>query len=158
MQMKKELLRRCLIGAPLGLAISTAITIVISLIVGDGVYYAVPPELAADCGSEINAVVLQAVLSLLYGAVWAGASVIWEAERWSILKQTVVHLIVCSAATFPVAYFARWMPHTTSGILLYFGIFFMIYLIIWLSQYSAIKKRVRQINERLKKNEAQTER
>jgi len=146
---KNKLLKRCLLGAPIGLAISTAITIAISIIVGDGVYYAVVPELIADCGSEINAVVLQAVLSLLYGAAWAGASVIWEKERWSILKQTAVHLVVCSAATFPVAYFARWMPHNVGGILLYFGIFFLIYLTIWLSQYSAMKKRVQQINERL---------
>jgi len=151
--MKNELLRRCLIGAPIGLAISTVITIVISLAVGDGAYYAVVPELIADCGSEINAVVLQAVLSLLYGAAWAGASVIWEKERWSILKQTVVHLIVCSAATFPVAYFARWMPHNGGGILLYFGMFFLIYLIVWLSQYSAMKKRVKEINERLQNSD-----
>ena len=110
-------------------------------------------EAAAQLVDEINAVVLQAVLSLLYGAAWAGASVIWEKERWSILKQTVVHLIVCSAATFPVAYFARWMPHNGGGILLYFGMFFLIYLIVWLSQYSAMKKRVKEINERLQNSD-----
>jgi hypothetical protein len=44
------------------------------------------------------------------------------------------------------------MPHNAKGIALYFGIFFLIYLIVWLSQYSAMKKRVRQINEKLQKN------
>ena len=34
--MKKELLKRMLFGAPLGRAISTVITIAISLTVGDG--------------------------------------------------------------------------------------------------------------------------
>ena len=148
----KKLLKRCLLGAPLGLAISTVITIVISICVGDGMYYAVVPELIADSGSEINAVVIQAVLSLVYGAAWAGASIVWETDGWSLLKQTVVHLLVCSAATFPIAYFARWMPHNAKGIALYFGIFVAIYLVVWLSQYSAMKKRVKQINEKLKKS------
>ena len=134
--MRKKILLRCLIGAPIGLAISTLITIIISLTVGDGNYYPVVPELVSDCGNEMNAVLLQALLSLLYGAAWAGASVIWEMENWSILLQTVTHLVICSLATFPIAYFMRWMKHTASGILLYFGIFFAIYLIIWLSQYS----------------------
>ena len=39
--MKKRILCRALIGAPIGLAISTAITIFSSLIYGDGNYYPV---------------------------------------------------------------------------------------------------------------------
>lgn len=147
--MKKELLKRMLLGAPLGLAISTLITIAISLTVGDGQYYAVVPSLARDMGSEINAVMLQAGLSMIYGAAWAGASVIWDAERWSLLKMTLVHLIVTSLATFPIAYFARWMPHSTTGILIYIGIFVGIYLAIWFSQYTAMKKRIQAMNEKL---------
>ena len=147
--MLKKVLLRCLYGAPLGLAIGTVITIIISLVVGDGTFYAVVPQLITDCGSEINAVVFQSVLCLIYGAAWAGASVIWEVERWSILKQTVTHLIICSAATFPIAYFTYWMPHHGRGILLYFGIFAAVYVVIWLSQYSAMKKKVEQINKRL---------
>lgn len=147
--MLKKVLLRCLFGAPIGLAIGTMITIIISLVIGDGTFYAVVPELITDCGSEINAVVFQSVLCLIYGAAWAGASLVWENEHWSILKQTVTHLIICSAATFPIAYFARWMPHNANGILLYFGIFVVIYIAIWFSQYSAMKKKVEQINQKL---------
>ena len=73
--MKKEILKRSLFGAPLGIAIGVIITIIISLTVGDGRYYAVVPELVNDMGSEINAVILQTVLCIVYGAAWAGASV-----------------------------------------------------------------------------------
>ena len=147
--MKKKLFICCLTGAPIGLAISTIITIIISLIIGDGKFYAVVPELITDCGSEINAVLLQTVCSFLYGAAWTGASVIWEKENWSILRQTVTHLIICSLATFPIAYFMRLMHHSVSGVLIYFGIFLGIYLIVWLSQYSSMKKRVEQMNRRV---------
>lgn len=148
--MKKKVLLRCLLGAPLGLAISNLITIVISLTAGDGRFYPVVPDLITDCGNEMNAVLLQAVCSLLYGAAWAGASAVWDNERWSLLRQTITHLLVCSLATFPIAYFMRWMPHNTQGVLLYFGIFFGIYLLIWVVQYVILKKRVRQINDRFK--------
>ena len=147
--MKKELIKRCLLGAPLGLAISTVITILISIIIADGRYHAVVPDLTSEMGSEISAVVLQAVLSLIYGAAWAGASVVWDAEHWSLLKMTLVHLIVTSVATFPIAYFARWMPHDAKGILIYIGIFVVIYASIWASQYSAMKKKIREMNEKI---------
>ena len=114
--MKKKVLLRCLLGAPIGIAITTIVTIIISLILKDGSYHPVMPKLVSDYGNELNAVILQAGLSLVYGAAWAGASVIWEAESWSILKQTVIHMIICCAATFPIAYFTRWMPHNATGL------------------------------------------
>ena len=151
MMMKKKVILRCLLGAPIGLAISYLITVMISLAVADGSFYPVVPELIQDCGSEINAVLLQMVCSLLYGAAWAGASVIWEMENWSLLRMTGTHLAVCSLATFPIAYSMRWMSHKASGILLYFGIFFGIYLIIWGIQYGAMRRRIRQMNDRVKR-------
>lgn len=150
--MKKKVIIRCLLGAPIGLSISTMITVIISLTVGDGKYYAVVPELINDCGTEMNAVLLQTALSFIYGAAFAGASVIWENENWSLLKQTILHLLICSLATFPIAYAMQWMRHDIKGILLYFGIFVLIYAVIWLSQFLTIKKRIDQMNDKIKDN------
>ena len=145
--MKRKLVPICLLGACVGLAISTLIAIVISLALGDGQFHPVAPQLAEDCGSELLAVVLQTVFSFLYGAAWAGASLIWRQERWSLLRQTATHLLICSLATFPIAYGMRWMHHSVSGVCLYFGIFIGIYAVIWLAQYSAMKKRIAKLNE-----------
>ena len=147
--MKKEILKRSLFGAPIGIAIGVIITIIISLAFGDGKFYAVVPDLVNDMGSEINAVILQTVLCMVYGAAWAGASVVWDAEGWSLLKMTLVHLAIASVATFPIAFFARWMPHTLAGILMYIGIFLFIYAGIWVSQYSSMKKRVQEMNAKI---------
>lgn len=147
--MKKKIIVRALVGAPVGLTISTIITIIFSLIFGEGTYYAVPHDLAASCGSEISAVILQTVFALLYGAMWGGASVIWEMENWSLLKMTLTHLVVCSVASFPIAYLMQWMPHNISGALCFFGLFFAVYAMIWLSQYCAIKKQVEELNSKL---------
>lgn len=149
--MKKKVLLRCLLGAPIGLAVSTMIAIAVSLVKNDGSYYAVVPELVSDFGTEINAVLIQAIFSLVYGAAFGGASVIWDTD-WSILKMTVVHLIICSIATFPIAYLMRWMDHSTAGILKYFGIFITIYVIIWASQYTGIKRKIQAMNKKINEN------
>ena len=147
--MKRTIILRSLLGAPIGLTISYLISVFISLAIRDGNYYPIVPELAEICGNEINAILLQTVCSLLVGTVYGGASVIWQIEGWSLMRMTVTHLAVCSAAMFPIAYFMQWMPHSIPGALAFFGMFFAIYTVIWLSQYCAIKRQVAQMNSRL---------
>ena len=148
--MKKKILLYALIGAPVGVTVGTVITILISLTAGDGNFYPVVPSLIEKCGNELNAVIVQTVCLLIYGAVWAAASLIWRMDEWSITRQTITHLIICSGTTFPVAYFMYWMEHSVWGILSYFGIFLGIYLVIWLSLYLSIKRKIRQINTRFR--------
>ena len=148
-QLWKKAFSRALIGMPIGLAISTVITIIISLCRADGQYYPVVPALVADCGSEINAVLIQALCSFLYGAIFAGASVVFETD-WSLTKMTVVHLIAISLAVLPIAYFMQWMAHTFVGFLIYIGIFLLIYAIIWLINYRKIRTGVDAINQKIK--------
>lgn len=150
--MKKKIVLRCVVGALAGLTISTMIAIMISIVIGDGNFHPVVPEMITDFGTEINAVLIQTVASFVYGAIWAGASLIWENDNWGVLQQTVMHCIICSVATFPIAYFMQWMPHDILGVLLYYGIFFGIYFIVWILQYSMMKKRIKQMNERLNGN------
>ena len=62
---------------------------------------------------------------------------------------TLVHLLVTSLATFPIAYVAQWMPHSNTGILLYIAFFVVIYVGVWLGQYGAMKKRIVAMNAKL---------
>ena len=98
---------------------------------------------------EMNAVVAQMIASLLYGAVWAGASVIWEMDDWSLLRQTVTHLLAGSIATFPVAYLMYWMKHSIAGGVVYFAIFIGIYVGSWITLYSRAKREVTKLNEKV---------
>lgn len=148
--MKKQIIYRALLGGPLGVLISLLITIGISYGIGDGNYYPVVPALIGACGNTINAVTVQVAASLLYGAVWGGASVIWETERWSLLRQTVTHLCIVSAATFPVAYFMRWMEHSAKGILLYATLFIGIYAFIWIVLVISIRHKLARINKKMR--------
>ena len=149
--MKKNLLSRCLIGAPIGFTISFLITIFASLSAPDGRFHAVHPDLVALCGTEARAVALQAGVMLLCGAVYGGLSLLWETD-WSFTGITLAHFAICSLVTLPVAYCMHWMHHSLVGALKYFALFAFIYAVIWLSTYLAIARKLRAINKKVEEN------
>ena len=150
---KKAALRRGLLGAPIGIAIGHVITIFISLIQGTGEFYAVVPAFVKQAGSEAGAVALQCLLCMLLGAGCAAASVIWENEKLGLTKQTALHFIAISLCMLPIAYMTHWMDHSLGGILSYFGVFALIYVVIWLALYGTILRNVRAINASLRKKQ-----
>lgn len=150
--MKKKAILRGLLGFPLGVFIGYLITIVISLIYARGYYSPVVPALVRECGSEIGAVVLQFILSGILGAAFAVGSIVWEIDKWSILKQTFVHFLILSLSMLPIAYFTYWMEHSIFGIASYFGIFIVIYAVIWFTQYFIWKQKIKTINNKIKGN------
>lgn len=147
--MKKKIVLRGILGFPLGVAAGYLITIIISLIWANGYYSPCVPELAAIMGSEIKAVSLQALLSGILGTGFAAISVIWEMENWSIVKQTGIYFIISSLIMLPIAYFTHWMNHSLKGVLSYYGIFILIFVIIWIAQYIIARKNVKKMNETL---------
>ena len=150
--MKKETGIRIALGFPLGLAINFLITIIISLVIGDGNYHGTLPALTTALGGELKAVIVQALATMFYGAVWGGAATIFEREDWSLLRQTLTHFAIGSLATLPIAYFLRWMQHSLLGFVKYFGFFILVYGIIWLLIYAITKRNIDQINAKVKQN------
>lgn len=149
-RVKKKIIRRGLLGFPLGIAIGYVITIVISVIWANGYYTSVTPALIEAMGNEINAVIFQAVLCGAVGSGYAMASIIWEMDSWSLVKQTGIYFAIASAIMFPAACFGNWMEHSIGGILAYAGIFAAIFILMWLFQYFIWKCRVKKMNECVK--------
>lgn len=149
--MRKKIILRGAIGGPVGILIGYIITIVSSLIWAESGYYSpCVPELIAQAGSEINAVLLQTALCTVLGATFGAASVIWEIENWNIVKQTGLYFLITCAVMMLVAYCLHWMEHSVAGFLLYFGIFAVLFFMIWLIQYVCIRYSIRRINANLK--------
>ncbi|HBT94925.1 MAG TPA: DUF3021 domain-containing protein [Coriobacteriia bacterium] len=154
--MLKKAVLRGLLGLPLGIAIGYVITIIISVVFAGGGYWSVHPVLMYQFGSEINAVIFQAFLCGVIGAVYAAASIIWELERWSIAKQTGIYFVVIAATMLPIVYFSHWMEHSVTGVLVYLLIFIAIFVIIWVTMWlimwSAARRQVKQVNEKLRED------
>ncbi len=152
--MKKKILFRSLMGAPIGVTISLIITIIFSLCLGHGEYFPAPHELIDWCGgNETTAVIVQMICSLLVGAIGGGASVIWEIEKWSLLKQTLVHLAVIALPFFGISYVMNWLPHYLYGALGYVGGFIAGYAIMWCSIFFSIKAKIKKMNKQLREME-----
>ncbi|MDE6131972.1 MAG: DUF3021 domain-containing protein, partial [Oscillospiraceae bacterium] len=113
-------------------------------------YIVCTEEFIGLVGNEAAAAAVQTLLCGVMGIGFGGASLIWEADM-SLLKQTVLCFLIYSAIMLPIAYFANWMEHSVVGIIIYFGIFAVIFAIIWLIQFFMWKRKVQSINAMLKK-------
>jgi len=150
--MKKEFARRVFVGLLGGIVISYLITIGISIVIGDGSYYPCVPSLIERFGNEVTAIIMQTALSAVLGAGFAGSSIIWEMDEWSLLKQTSIYFGIVSVLMMTIAYICEWMEHSVKGILSYFGIFVAIFIAVWIVQYLIWKVRVSRIKEKIQKN------
>lgn len=150
--MKKQMIKRGFMGFSQGIAIGYVITIIISVILAKGHYVAVTPELVAKMGSEINAVILQTILCGIMGSGFAMASIIWEMDSWSLLKQTGIYFGLACVLMLPIAYFANWMQHSVTGVLVYIGLFVAFFIIAWLIQYFVWKSKIDKMNHMVKEN------
>lgn len=151
--MKKKILLRGLLGFPLAIMISFIFSIIISACIGDGCYYPATPELVHSMGNELNAVIIQGVLSGIMGMGFGMASVIWEMDSWSLAKQTGIYFLIISVLMLPIAYILNWMEHSLGGFLSYFVIFVGIFICIWLSQYLCWKRKIREMNDCIRNKE-----
>ena len=146
--MKKKMLRRCLFGAPTGLTVFIIIALGFAHLRADGElrigYY-----LIRIYGNEVNAFTAACIGAMLIGIIWSAASAIFETD-WNLLVQTVTHALCCVVPSLAIAWAMYWIPRTASGIGQYAAIFAVIYVLIWLIQYLDRKKRVTQMNRRLK--------
>lgn len=124
---------------------------------GNGEYFPAPHELTDWCGNATVAVIVQMICSLFVGAVCGGSSVIWEIEKWSLLKQTLVHFAIISVPFFGVGYLMNWLPHYIYGALGYVGGFVLVYLIMWCSIYFSIKSKIKKMNRQLREMQPQEE-
>lgn len=147
--MKRKTLLRALFGFPMGICVGYVITIVISMGWAQGYYAPCVPSLVQTMGSEINAVIFQAVLSGLLGSTFAACSVIWEIESWSIAKQTGTYFLITALVMMPIAYFTNWMECSILGFVRYFGIFVLFFVVVWVIQYFSWKRKIKKINLKL---------
>ena len=144
---------RGLFGLPTGIAIGFVITLIISVCIGNGSFYPVTPELIDATGNELNAVILQTVLCAIMGAGFAAASIIWELDSWSLAKQSGIYFMIISIIMLPIAYITNWMKHTILGVLSYVAIFVAIFVVVWISQYLLWKRKIKQMNTLVSKDQ-----
>ena len=86
--MKKKVIERAVPGFFIGIAIGQIISVLISLMSGNGEFIICVDEFVAQIGNEALAAAVQTLLCGIMGSGFAAASVIWELENISIAAQS----------------------------------------------------------------------
>ena len=139
--------KRALCMSLIGLALGAGVGILFHLLSEPEAYLAQPEHRLS--------LVLYLLASGLYGAVNMGTSALYDMEDWSILRCTATHFAICmvsSALFFGTLILAGWMSMPSLGwwaVML--AAFVAVYFLIWLIQYLAYRRKVKQMNAQLRK-------
>ena len=60
-----------------------------------------------------------------------------------------MYFLIISLIMLPIAYAAYWMEHSVAGFLSYFGVFVLIFAVIWGVQFAIGKWNVKKMNEKI---------
>ena len=112
--------------------------------------------LVARMGSVPAAILVQSLVSGLYGSFALTGTLFYDVEQWSLTRSSVMHFLVIAVLYVPTAMFLGWANSATE-ILIVEGILLVAYFIIWLVIYLRYKKEVRSLNEMLNKRFLQKE-
>ena len=146
--MRSRMIRRIILGFLLGTAIGNLIAWFF------GSY--VSSMLVARMGSVPAAILVQSLVSGLYGSFALAGTLFYDIEQWSLTRSSVMHFLVIAVLYVPTAMFLGWANSATE-ILIVEGILLVAYFIIWLVIYLRYKKKVRSLNEMLNKRFLQKE-
>lgn len=104
-----------------------------------------------DINPHISTIWLYMLASLVLGIYFGLATVIFEHESWSPLKQTIIHFSLSVTIYFIFALSLEWVPFTFVAIVNSFLFFTIIYAIFWFGFSLYYKRIANSLNESLKK-------
>lgn len=148
--MAKKILKRCMVGAPWGVALQILVVVLYSYRRGDGEIYHASAWLLGVYGTELNAFAAECLGAMLIGMLWAASALIFQETDWSLLKQTAVHFAVCMVPSLVIGFVLHWLPRNRYGLLQNLLLFGLLYVVNWVVQFFWMRRRVKQMNAQLK--------
>lgn len=88
--------------------------------------------------------------SMILGIYFGTASLIFDKENWSPLRQTIVHFVISISTWCPLALYMGWLPMEMGPIISGIGLFMIIYLIFWYGAYLYFKKMEMDMNRSIR--------
>ncbi|WP_182914396.1 DUF3021 domain-containing protein [Paenibacillus sp. 1011MAR3C5] len=89
--------------------------------------------------------------SMIMGAYFGAASFIFQYDRWSPLKQLMVHFLLSIALYFPISIGVGWIPLKPLAIVLGLIMFIVTYSIFWTGFRYYFKKQAEALNASVRK-------
>ena len=98
-----------------------------------------------------EAVVLYMLYCGIYGAVAVGGHMIYEIDRFSLAKATVLHFLISFIGLCALGSQLGWLDFGSGEFWFIFVIFLAVYTCIWFTMTFAYKRRIRKLNDELEK-------
>lgn len=89
--------------------------------------------------------------SMMIGIYFGIASLLFEIERWSPLKQTAVHFVLSIVVWLPLGIYLGWVPLDPVALFVVLVMFIAFYVIFWFAGYLYLKRIENDINQNIKK-------
>lgn len=129
--------------------ICVTVTVIGSLIsVLCGSPQACVPAFVERIGNELVATLLQPLLIGWIGFAFGAGSVLFEIERWSLLRQGAAHLSI-TAAVWIIVELICFAPITPPVVISFFFSAAGTYTVTWGIQYLLWRSQVRKLNEKI---------
>lgn len=141
--MRKKLLIRSAIGLLGGIVVGVLISLLTS--VGTGAARLYSEGLMERVKDAKIALLLQLLLSGLYGAICMGGTVVHDIESWPLLRACLIHYAICVLPYPPIALLLGWC-RGAAELFLMIGIITVVYFLIWLILYLIYRAQVRELN------------
>ena len=144
--MKKKLILHLIVGFVVGAVVGNLIAFLFGVASGENDIVA--KELAAKTGLA-GAICLQTFLCGLFGMGSIGGMLLYEIDKWSLAKATIVHYLLIVVCFVGCSLILRWFPAKFVYYAISVGAMTVGFAAIWLGMYLAWKKEVEKMNEEL---------
>lgn len=141
MELGKKFVKRLLLGIPLGIAICATISLIINVIMGE----------SANLGQygTLSFYVRSYFASIVIGAANGGGSIIWDVEKWSWQKKSFIYFGLIFIVFMVCSTYAGWVMLRLEDMLLFVGIFVLLYIIISIVMYTYYKRKLKAVNKQI---------
>jgi len=125
--------------------LTVSVCVFVEMALAQTLGHGVTPGFAARFSCETAAALAQLGLAGVIGMAFAGAALVFEIEKWSYLKQGVVHFLITAAVWVPITWLC-WSPVRGIGLVLTIAGWTLTYAVNWLVQYLISRRHIRELN------------
>ena len=95
----------------------------------------------------------QILLGGIPGAIAMGSTVIYDMEKWSVLRVTVTHFLSVMGVMLLACFVLKWLEPWSAPFWIMMAAEAVGYILVWIIMYSCYKAKVRKLNETLKESQ-----
>ena len=145
----KKIIEKAISGSVIGICIGFMIPFFISLINGYSEYMPVTPALVSVMGNEMNALMIQIIVSIMLGISFSCSTSVYDMENISLLKQTIMYFVINGISMMIAGYDSKWINIDVFSFAIFFAEYAVIFCIVWIIIYIKYIISIKSINDKI---------